>query len=70
MVTYRASIKERGKRGILHPEYLIPDDAAKYVEPQFFIDFWGLEMSDVEWYKVEAISKDGKKLICERNNNE
>ncbi len=71
MVRYRATIKERGKDGYLHPEYLIPNDAAKYVEPQFFIDFWGLEMMDVEWYKVEAFGEDGRrKLICQHNNDE
>ena len=59
MVTWKATIKEVGNEHLLTPTYSICNcnDEEKYLNEQFFIDFWGLEEDDVEWYKLERIDK-------------
>ena len=61
MVTIKATIKEVGNDNILTPEYLVPDEEAKFLSDSFFIDFWGLDRDDVEWY---ALEREGKKTSC------
>lgn len=47
MVTWQATIKERGNDHILTPTY------TGDVDKEFLIEFWGLNNPDVEWYKLE-----------------
>lgn len=53
MKTWKATIKEVGNDHILHPEYMFPDGEPKTREDM--IEFWGLNNSDVEWYKLELV---------------
>lgn len=57
MITWQATIKEVGNPHILTPTYSISNEEEKYLNEQFFIDFWGLDNDDVEWYKLERIDK-------------
>lgn len=57
MVTWKATIKEVGNPHILTPTYLISNDEESFLDRQYFIDFWGLEEDDVEWYKLERIEE-------------
>lgn len=56
MVTWEATIKERGNDHILTPTYLCDDNVTK----EEIIEFWGLDKPDVEWYKLEKINNNGK----------
>lgn len=53
MVTITAKIKEVGNDHILTPSYLVPDEEAKFLPDEYFIDFWGLDHPDVEWYELK-----------------
>ena len=55
METWQATIKEVGNEHLLTPTYSISNEEEKYINEQFFIDFWGLDNDDVEWYKLERI---------------
>ena len=57
MITWQATIKEVGNEHLLTPTYSISNEEEKYLNEQFFIDFWGLDNDDVEWYKLERIDK-------------
>ena len=57
MITWKATIKEVGNEHLLTPTYSINNEEEKYLNEQFFIDFWGLDNDDVEWYKLERIDK-------------
>lgn len=46
---FRVSIKEKGNGNVLHPEY------HGCVGEDFLIRFFGLNDTDVEWYKIEEI---------------
>ena len=50
MITWTVRIKERGCDHILTPSYTLPDGDDK--DENFFIDFWGLNEPDVEWYEM------------------
>ena len=50
MITWTARIKERAREHILTPSYTLLDGEDK--DEKFFIDFWGLEEPDVEWYEL------------------
>ena len=54
MKTITAHIKEKGG-AILHPTYTISDEEYRFVDRQFFIDFWGLDNDDVDCYVLEGI---------------
>lgn len=47
MKTYNVTIKEVDNPNLLHPSY------TGDVDRDFIIDFFGLNESDVEWYKIE-----------------
>ena len=49
MKTYKATIKERGRDGVLTPTYTTSEDVSR----KFLIDFWGLNEPDVEWWRIE-----------------
>lgn len=49
MITWKATIKERGCKTLLTPTY------TGDVNENFLIDFWGLKEPDVEWYHLEKI---------------
>ena len=53
MVTIKAKIKEVNNDHILTPSYMVSDEEEKYLSDAFFVNFWGLDHSDVEWYKLE-----------------
>lgn len=55
MVTWEATIKERGNDHLLHPTYSVSDNEATYVTNAFLVDFFGLNEPDVEWYKIEKV---------------
>lgn len=57
MITWKATIKEVGNEHLLTPTYSISNEEEKYLNEQFFIDFWGLDEDDVEWYKLERIEE-------------
>lgn len=70
MVIWKATIKERGNDHILTPTYSMPDDMFGYIKDErkrkyetrkFLIGFWGLDNSDVEWYKLEKIDDNEEK---------
>lgn len=48
MKTWKATIKERDCNHLLTPTYI------GNVDREFLINFWGLNESDVEWYKLEC----------------
>ena len=57
MVTWKATIKERGRQGLLTPTYSVPDDGMHdHIDENFLVDFWGLKEPDVEWYYLEKIT--------------
>ena len=57
MVTWKATIKECGMESLLTPTYSVPDDGMHdHIDENFLVDFWGLNESDVEWYKLEKVS--------------
>lgn len=47
MKTWKITIKEVGNPRELHPSY------TGDVDRDFIIEFFGLNESDVEWYKIE-----------------
>lgn len=49
MKTWKATIKESGRNHLLTPTYI------GNVDREFLINFWGLNESDVEWYKLECV---------------
>ena len=53
MKTWKAKIKEKGREGILTPEYMFSNAGEK--TRQEIIEFWGLENDDVEWYELELV---------------
>lgn len=53
METWKATIKEVGSEHLLTPTY-----TGKNVTKKFLVEFWGLENSDVEWYKLERVKDD------------
>ena len=53
MVIVKAQIKEVNNEHILTPSYMVSNEEAQYLPDEFFVDFWGLDNSDVEWYKLE-----------------
>ena len=63
MEIWKATIKERGNENLLMPEYHlcnqfdhIKDERQREFEiRKFLVDFWGLEKTDVEWYKLERM---------------
>jgi hypothetical protein len=64
MITWQATIKERGNDHLLTPSYSMPDDMfghiadehqREYETKRFLIGFWGLNNPDVEWYKLEKV---------------
>ena len=59
MVTWKATIKERGNANILTPSYTFSEDLYEQNEEltrKFLIKFWGLEQPDVEWYELKKIN--------------
>jgi len=64
MITWQATIKERGNDHLLTPSYSIPDDKfchinderqREYEMRKFLREFWGVDNHDVEWYKLEKM---------------
>jgi len=64
MITWQATIKERGNDHLLTPTYSMSDDMFGHIKDErqreyetrkFLIEFWGLDNPDVEWYKLEKI---------------
>ena len=63
METWKATIKEKGNEHLLMPEYYfsnqfdyIKDERQREYEiRKFLVGFWGLNKTDVEWYKLEKI---------------
>ena len=65
MITWQATIKEKGNEHLLTPEYWFPDGGMfsgisdkrqrEYEMRKFLREFWGLNNPDVEWYKLEKI---------------
>ena len=55
--TYELEIKEIGNRGILKPSF------TGYADVQYLIEFFGLNNSDVEWYKIYGVKNSNKELI-------
>jgi len=58
MVTWKATIKERGNDNLLTPSYTFGenlDEQNEELTRKFLIKFWGLEEPDVEWYELERI---------------
>lgn len=47
MKTWKITIKEVGNPNLLYPSY------TGDVDEGFIIEFFGLNESDVEWYKIE-----------------
>ena len=55
--SYELEIKEFGNPNILRPSYI------GNVDIKYLIEFYGLNESDVEWYKIYGVKNDNKKLI-------
>lgn len=64
MITWQATIKERGNDHLLTLWYSIAADMfghikderqREYETKRFLIGFWGLNNPDVEWYKLEKV---------------
>lgn len=64
MITWQATIKERGNDHLLTPSYSMRDDMFGYIKDErqreyetriFLKKFWGLNNPDVEWYKLEKV---------------
>ena len=55
--TYELEIKEFGNPTILRPSFTGNADV------QYLIEFFGLNNSDVEWYKIYGVKNDNKELI-------
>ena len=53
----KATIKEKSDR-IVTPTYIISKEEYEKLPEDFFIKFWGLDDSDVIWYKLEVIDED------------
>lgn len=54
MITWQATIKERGNDHVLTPTYCVPEDGMHdYINEEYLIEFWGLKNPDIEWYKLE-----------------
>ena len=69
MITWQATIKERGNDHILTPTYSMTDDKFGHIKDErqreyetrkFLKEFFGLCDPDVEWYKLEKINNNGK----------
>lgn len=52
MIKWTATIKEKGNDHILTPSYTVSDEDGRYLDKDFFINFWGLDNPDIEWYKL------------------
>ncbi len=66
MITWQATIKERGNDRLLTPTYSFADydnlfghiasERQKECEiKKFLIKFWGLQNQDVEWFSLEKL---------------
>lgn len=64
MITWQATIKERGNGHLLTSSYSMPDDMFGHIKDErrreyemrkFLREFWGLNNHDVEWYKLEKV---------------
>ena len=64
MITWQATIKECGNDHLLTPSYSMTDDMfghinnesqREYEMRKFLKKFWGLDNSDVEWYKLKKV---------------
>lgn len=64
MITWQATIKERGINHLLTPSYSMSDDffccfkderQREYEMRKYLKEFWGLDNPDVEWYKLEKV---------------
>ena len=60
MITWQATIKERGNDHVLTPSYSFAIDffdyfKGEYEMREFLIGFWDLDNPDVEWYKLEKV---------------
>ena len=64
MITWHATIKERGNDNLLTPSYSMTEDMFGHIKDErqreyetrrFLIEFWGLNNPDVEWYKLEKV---------------
>lgn len=69
MITWQATIKERGNDHILTPTYSMQNDMFGHIKDErqreyetrkYLIEFFGLNDSDVEWYKLEKTNDNGK----------
>lgn len=64
METWKVTIKEKGNKHLLTPEYNlsnmfdhIKDESLRECEIRKYLrEFWGLDNPDVEWYKLERIN--------------
>lgn len=52
MKTYNLRIKERGNAHILTPSYSTSEEMTESVARNFLINFYGLNMPDIEWYEI------------------
>lgn len=52
MKTYNLRIKERGNDHILTPSYSTSEEMTESVARNFIINFYGLNMPDIEWYEI------------------
>ena len=55
--SYELEIKEFGNPNILRPSYI------GNVDIKYLIKFFGLNESDVAWYKIYGVKNDNKELI-------
>ena len=55
--SYELEIKEFGNPNILRSSYI------GKVDIKYLIEFYGLNESDVAWYKIYGVKNDNKKLI-------
>ena len=55
--SYELEIKEFGNPNILRPSYI------GKVDIKYLIEFYGLNESDVAWYKIYGVKNDNKELI-------
>lgn len=64
METWQATIKERDNDHLLTPTYVFESTAFGYIKDEHVRDlatrkylkkFWGLNNTDVEWYKLEKV---------------
>ena len=61
METWKATIKEKGNENLLTPtyyldnmfDYITDERQREYEIRRFLVGFWGLDRTDIEWYKLE-----------------